>query len=191
MRKVTRDELLDYQTYAEGRDAARQAILEVKRPRRVHVGRYLTFLFENAETVRYQIQEMMRAERIVREADIQHELDTYNALLGGAGELGCCLLVEIDDREERDRLLRAWRGLPDRVYIRCDDGSRVHASYDAAQVGEDKISSVQYLKFHVGTRRPLAVGCDLTGLEAETELGDEQRAALAADLAGESSATPG
>jgi hypothetical protein len=182
MRKVQRSELVDYQTYADRRDAVRRAVMEVKRVRRVHVGGPLTFLFENDDTIRYQVQEMMRAERMVREADIQHELDTYNALLGDQGELGCCLLVEIDDRDERDRLLRAWRDLPDRVYLRCDDGSQVRATHDAAQIGEEKISSVQYLKFKVGTRRPVAVGCDLPGLTAETPLTDEQRAALAADL---------
>jgi hypothetical protein len=183
MRKVARAELVDYQTYGDRRDEIRQQVMEVKRVRRVHVGPYLTFLFENADTIRYQIQEMMRAERIAREADIAHELATYNALLGDQGELGCCLLVEIDDRDERDRLLRAWLDLPDRLYIRCSDGTLVRATHEAAQVGEDKISSVQYLKFKLGARLPVAVGCDRPDLTLETALTDEQRAALAADLA--------
>jgi hypothetical protein len=184
MRKVDRSELADYQTYGDTREATRRRIFEVKRVRRVIVGPYLAFLFENADTIRYQIQEMMHAERIAREADIQHELDTYNALLGEAGELGCCLLVQIDDEDERDRLLRAWRDLPDHLYVRCDDGTRVRPTYDPAQVGDEKISSVQYLKFPLGGRRPVAVGCDREGLVAETALSDEQRAALDADLAG-------
>jgi hypothetical protein len=185
MRKVQRSELVDYQTYNDRREQTRARIMEVKRPRRVHVGEHLTFLFENTDTIRYQIQEMMRAERIVREADIQQELDTYNAVLGDAGELGCALLVEINDREERERRLREWRGLPDRVYIRCDDGSRVRPAVDRAQISEEKISAVQYLKFALGDRRPVAVGCDLPGVEAETALDDEQRAALEADLRGD------
>jgi hypothetical protein len=187
MRKVQRGEILDYQTYGDQRDGARRAIMEIKRPRRIHVGEYLTFLFENADTIRYQIHEMLRAERIVRESDVQQEIDTYNAVLGDAGELGCCLLVEIDDRDQRDRLLREWRLLPEHLYLRVDDGSagglKLRPSYDRAQIAEDKISSVQYLKFAVGDRAPLALGCDLPTLTVETTLGDEQRAALLADLA--------
>jgi hypothetical protein len=184
MRKVQRAEIVDYQTYNDTRDETRQRILEVKRPRRVHVGEHLTFLFENADTVRYQVQEMMRAERLVREADIQHELDTYNALLGDDGELGCCLLVEIDDKDDRDRKLRQWRDLPRHLYAVLEDGTRVPATYEAAQVGDEKISSVQYLKFRVGGAAPVALGCDLPGLTVEARLSDEQRAALAADLRG-------
>lgn len=183
MRKVEREEIVDYQTYSDARERGRQAVMEVKRVRRVHVGKSLTFLFETTDTVRYQIQEMMRVERIVREADIRQEIDTYNALLGDAGELGCCLLVEIDDRTEREQALREWRALPEHLYVRCQDGTLVRARYDRAQVEEDRISSVQYLKFAVGQRVPVAVGSDLPGLEVETVLSDEQRAALTADLA--------
>jgi uncharacterized protein DUF3501 len=181
MRKVQRSEILDYQTYDDRRNAARTAIMEVKRPRRIHVGPTLTFLFENAETLRYQIQEVMRTERIVRETEIQQEIDTYNDLLGGAGELACCLLIEIDDRAARDRALRAWRDLPRHLYLRTDQGL-VRPTFDPGQRDDEKISAVQYLKFAVGTGRPLAVGCDLPELVAETVLDDEQRAALAADL---------
>lgn len=185
MRKVRRDELVDYQTYGDQRAALRARMIEVvKPPRRVHVGAYLTFVFENTETIRYQIQEMMRAERIVRENDIQHELETYNGILGEAGELGCCLLVEIEDEAERAIKLSAWKGLPDHLYVRCTDGAVVRATYDPAQVGEDRISSVQYLKFAVGARTPEALGCDLPALQVEAVLTPEQRAALTADLAG-------
>jgi hypothetical protein len=183
MRKVERQEILDYQTYADNRERTRLAIMEVKRVRRVHLGPSLTFLFENTDTIRYQIHEMMRVERIVREADIRQEIDTYNAVLGDSGELGCCLLVEIDDRAEREQSLRQWRELPEHLYVRCLDGTIVRARYDRAQVADDRISSVQYLKFAVGPQVPVAVGCDLPGLELETVLSEEQRAALSADLA--------
>ena len=97
MKPVARTDLVDYQTYEDARERFRQRAMAAKDARRVHVGPYLTFLFENTLTIRYQIQEMMRTERIVRERDIQHELETYNAVLGGPGELGCTLLIEIDD----------------------------------------------------------------------------------------------
>ncbi|HEY0708302.1 MAG TPA: DUF3501 family protein [Polyangia bacterium] len=183
MRKVERSEIVDFATYSDRREATRKAVLEAKRVRRVHVGECLTFLFENTETIRYQIQEIMRAERIVRESDVQSEIDTYNQMLGGDGELGCCLLIEIDDREARNVLLRKWRNLPDHLYVRCEDGRRVAARYDEAQANEEKISSVQYLKFAVGNSTPVAVGSDHPDLTQETTFTDEQRAALLADLA--------
>jgi hypothetical protein len=183
MNLVQRSEIADYQTYNEKRDAIRAQVMAEKEPRRIHVGDHLTFLFETTNTVRYQIQEMMRIERIVREADIVHEIETYNALLGGKGELGCTLLIEIDDEKERNRLLRAWLDLPKYLYVATADGERARATWDAAQVGEDRLSSVQYLKFRLGSdAAPIALGVDHPELTLETALTSEQRFALLADL---------
>lgn len=183
MRKVLRSEILDYQTYGDQREQTRGAVLEAKAKRRVHLGEHLTFLFENADTIRYQIQEMMRLERMVREKDVQHELDTYNQLLGDDGELGCSLLVEIDDAEKRDVYLVRWRDLVEHLYVRVEDGSAVSATWDPAQVGEDRLSSVQYLKFPVGDRVPVGIGCSHPELTLEAEFTEEQRTALLEDLA--------
>jgi hypothetical protein len=180
---VTRDEIVDYVTYDDERDAFRADVLEAKRVRRVHVGTHLTFLFENPLTVRYQVQEMIRTERIVRERDILHELDTYNEILGAAGELGCTLLIEIESAAERDVKLRAWRDLPRHLYLRLDDGTSVRPRFDERQRDDERLSSVQYLRFAVGGRTPVAAGVDLPELTAETPLTEEQRAALTADLA--------
>lgn len=182
MKTVKREELLDWQTYKDGRDASRAKVLEAKAARRVHVGRYLTFLFENPETVRYQVQEMMLAERLVREADIKHELDTYNELLGGPGELGATLLVEIEDAKERDEKLRKWLDLPKHLYAKLEDGSKAYAKYDERQVSDGRLSSVHYLKFDVKGRAPVAIGCDYGELKGETELTAAQRKALEDDL---------
>jgi len=183
MRPVSRESLLDYVTYEERRGEIRGRVLAEKQLRRVHVGPALTFLFENAETVRYQVQEMMRAERIVREEDIRHELATYNELLGGEGELGCTLLIEIDDPAERAEKLARWLELPWHVYARVDGGDKVYGRFDERQIGEGRLSSVHYLKFALGGRVPVAVGCDLADLVAETALSAPSRAALARDIA--------
>lgn len=182
MRPVSRGEILDYETYGDRRDEVRARIFEVKAARRVHVGPSLTFLFENRETVRYQIQEMMRAERIVREDAIHHEIETYNELLGGPGELGCTLLVEIDDVAERALRLPEWTALPRHVYVRFEDGSRVYARFDERQVDPHKLSSVQYLKFACQGKTPVAVGTDFPPLATEAILTESQRRALAEDL---------
>lgn len=184
MKPVSRSEILDYVTYNERREQLRPQAMQAKAPRRlVLAGGTITFLFENRDTVRYQVHEMMRAEQIVKEADIAHELHTYNELLGGPGEFGCTLLIGIDDEAERARKLVEWLALPQHVYLERPDGSRVRATFDARQVGEDRLSSVQYLKFAVGEQAPVAIGIDLPGLTVHEVLSEEQRAALAEDLA--------
>jgi hypothetical protein len=147
------------------------------------LGEHLTFLFENHATVRHQIQEMMRAERIVREADIQHEIETYNELLGGPGELGCTLLIAVEDAAVRAQRLREWMLLPEHLYVRLPDGRRIPAQFDARQRGDDRLSSVQYLRFATGAAAPVAVGTDLQALAGEVVLDAAQRAALTEDLA--------
>ena len=183
MKLVLRTELLDYQTYEEIRPTFREEVMAAKAARRIHVGQHLTFLFENTLTIRYQIQEMIRTERIVRERDILHELETYNALLGAPGDLGCTLLIEIDDPLIRSVRLTEWFALPEHVYVLTPEAAKIRAAFDDTQRGDGRLSSVQYLKFPVKSVLPVAVGVDLPGLEAETTLTPAQRAALAADLA--------
>ena len=191
MRSVGRDQIVDYVTYEERREALRHEVFAAKEARRVHVGSHFTLLFENRLTVRYQIQEMMRVERIVREADIQHEIDTYNELLGGPGELGCTLLIEIDDPAERAAKLAAWHGLPARFYLVLPDGCRVFARMDQRQEDDRRISAVHYLKFATSGTVPVAVGVDYPGLQAEVFLEAHQRAALHDDLLSPSKNDPG
>ncbi len=186
MRRVRRDEILDPSTYEASREEIRRGVLEAKRRRRVHVGDVLTFLFENTTTVRYQVQEMVRAERITRDEDVRHELETYNELLGAKGELGVSLLIEIPEPEERDRKLREWLALPSHLYLLLEGGEKVRPTYDARQVGADRLSSVQYLRFDVRGQVPVAAGSDLPALTVETRLTDEQREALRADLSSDS-----
>jgi hypothetical protein len=183
MRKVRREEIMDPATYEPSRPEIRAGILEAKQARRVHVCGALTLLFENTATIRYQIQEMVRAEKMTRDADVRHELETYNELLGARGELGATLLIELPDPAERDVKLREWLALPKHLYLALEDGTKVRASYDPRQVGTDRLSSVQYLKFDVKGRTPVAAGSDLPELTGETPLTREQRDALAADLA--------
>lgn len=183
MKPVPRDAIVDPTTYERTRPAFRQVVMAVKAPRRIHVGDDFTFLFENTLTMRYQVQEMVRAERITREEDIVQELATYNGLLGGAGELACTLLIEIDDPALRAVRLEEWYALPEHIYAVLEDGRRVRPMFDEDQRGRGRLSSVQYLKFPVGGHVPVALGIDLPGIEAETRLSPEQRAALAEDLA--------
>ena len=182
MKRVNRQEILDYVTYEEQRDKLRKKIMKIKDLRRINVGGVLSFLFENTDTVRYQIQEMVRVERIVKETDILHEIKTYNELLGNSGELGCTLLIEIDDSEERQEKLIQWLDLPNHLYLSLEDGSRIRASFDERQIGDSRLSSVQYIKFDTGGKIPVTIGSDLPLLKSETTFTVEQQKALSEDL---------
>jgi len=179
---VKRNEIVDYATYEDTRDGFRAEVMKAKAVRRIHLGDYLTLLFENRLTIRYQIQEMIRAERMVRESDILHEIETYNEVLGDDGELGCTLLIEISDPALRDRKVREWWSLPEKIYLLLENGTRVHATFDERQRGDGRVSSVQYLKFKTNGAVPIAAGVDMEDLRAETSLTLDQREALRADL---------
>lgn len=182
MKLVERNEIVDYQTYEDIRQAFRAEVLKAKAPRRIHIGENLTLLFENHLTIRYQIQEMMRAERIVKEANILHEINTYNELLGQRGELGATLLIEIDDPQLRQVKLKEWWQLPEKIYLLLEDESRAFAKFDERQREEGKLSSVQFLKFFTGGKAPIAAGVNFDTYRAETKLTEEQCKALREDL---------
>ncbi len=183
MSKVRTAEILPLDVYAERRPVIQQRVMFEKARRRLHVGDSLTFLFENAETMRYQVQEMLRIEKRTRPEDIAHEVETFNEVLGGPSELGCTLQIEIDDPAERAIKLQRWLDLPGKLYLKRADGSKVYADFDARQVGETRVSTVQYLKFAIGDTAPVAIGCEHPDIRSETQLSADQRAALAEDLA--------
>ena len=179
---VQRNEIIDYETYSETRSVTRPKIIQIKKSRRIHLGEYLTFLFENTTTIRYQIQEIVLAEKIVKEEDIQHEIDTYNELFGERGSLPCVLMVEIDDIEERQVKLREWYDLPKHIYVKTEQGNSYYATYDKRQMNDEKLSSVQYLNFDTKGENPILIGCDLELLKGEVKLTEEQFNSLKTDV---------
>lgn len=179
---IKREEIIDYITYKEQRPITRPKIIAIKKRRRIHIGNYLTFLFENKDTIRYQIQEMVLAEKIVKEANIQHEIDTYNELFGMEGSLPCVLMIEIDDIEERKEKLALWVDLPGKIYVKLKNGEKIFAKYDERQIDEHKLSSVQYLNFDTAGQAPIALGSDLEELKEEQSLTEDQINALTADI---------
>ena len=178
---VKRSEIFDYQTYEENRLDTKSKIFEIKKHRRVHLGENLTFLFENHETIKYQIQEIMRVEKIVKESAILEELNTYNSFLGNSGELACVLLIEIEEESDRKPLLENWMGMEKCIYILDEVGNKIFAEHDPTQVGDRRLSAVQYLKFVI-KEPPIALGCTFDELAGEVELTKEQKDALAGDL---------
>lgn len=193
MKKVQRSELLGLGAYEEIRERFRARIIQLKKARRVSVGDHLTFVFENHDTALFQIQEMLRTERITDERAILHELETYNDLVPDEGELSATLFVEYDDKDERATMLEKLVGLADYVALRVDD--RPFDARFLVQAGEEttRLPAVDYVRFAVG--RYVAERLRDLGTEALIEithpayrasaaLSPETRASLAADLEG-------
>jgi hypothetical protein len=147
MRPLELAEIKSLAEYEAERAALRPRMMERKARRRIHVGDHLTFLFENRETVRYQIQEMIRIERITRPEDIAHEVKTYNELIPGLNELSASLLIEFETPDERQVWLRRLLGLENHVWLTVEGFPPSKARFDTRQIATDRLSSVQYVKF--------------------------------------------
>jgi hypothetical protein len=145
MKPVERREILDLAAYEEIREAFRRRIIELKRVRRISLGPNMTVLFENRDTALYQIQEMLRTERITREDAVLHEIETYNELVPAGLELSATVFVEYPDREERERMLAALAGVEGKFYVEVN-GERVPVRNETRGVLPDRTTAVQYTK---------------------------------------------
>jgi hypothetical protein len=148
MNKVARSEILDIAQYEKVRNEFRSRIIALKKKRRLGVGPMITLVFENRETVLSQIQEMMRAERIVDEKAIQHEIDTYNQLLPEHNELAATMFIELKDAGRVREEITRFHGLNsgEATYLQVTD-ERLPAIFVAGQSDDRRISAVQYLRF--------------------------------------------
>ena len=190
---ITRDSLLSLEEYARQRPQWRQKVMEHKKRRTVHVGEHVTLQFEDELTVRYQVQEMLRIERIFEEAGIQGELDAYNPLVPDGTNWKATMLIEYPDVDERKRMLERLKGVEREVWVQVQGCSGVHAiaDEDLERETEEKTSSVHFLRFELAPdmRQALrkgaaiSVGVDHAAYRARVELAADVRAALAADVA--------
>jgi hypothetical protein len=196
MRPVTFDEVVPLERYAALRDAYREAVIAHKRDRRLAVGERVTLVFEDRETLRFQIQEMLWIERISDEHKVQDEIDVYNELVPGDRELSATLFIEITDmpsiRRELDRLV----GLDEHVSLLLGEGPGelcFRADFDPRQAEADRISAVQYIRFRLdeaGAARladfaaPARVRIDHPHYSCEAALPEPLRRSLCQTLAG-------
>jgi len=146
MKKVALADIVGNAAYEKVREKFRQRIIELKQRRRIAVGDKVTLVFENRDTVIFQIQEMMRAEKISDLDKIREEIEVYNELIPAPGELSATLFLEIEDQTHlRDDLLK-FLGIDEAVYLKVGSQS-IHARFEEGHSKEDKISAVQYVKF--------------------------------------------
>jgi len=195
MKPLTVGEVLNLFEYEKVREARRAALIALKRPRRVQVGRYLSFVFENRDTVWFQIQEMCRAERIVDDAKIGEEVAVYNALLPAPGELAATMLIEIEVTSEIKPVLDKLLGIDTRDYVRLEVGPHVVVGrFEVGHSDEElgKLSAVHSVRFALPpeARRvfrdapdtEIAIVVEHPNERARAALSADTRRALAADL---------
>ena len=190
---ITRDSLLTLEGYAKVRPEMRAEVMAHKKNRMVELGDHVTLIFEDEKTMRYQIQEMLRAERTFEESGIQDELDAYNPLVPDGSNWKATMMIQYSDPDERKVALANLKGIEDRVWVQVADQPRVFAiaDEDLERENEEKTSSVHFLRFELDptsiaaakSNAPIRMGIDLDAYRVESmTLADNTRAALTVDL---------
>jgi len=153
MAKLTRNKLMTLEAYAKARDRFRAEVMAHKRDRNVALGDHVTLIFEDEMTIRYQVQEMLRAEKIFEEAGIQDELDAYNPLIPDGSNWKATMMIEYEDIEERRHMLTRLLSIEDRVWVKVAGFDRVFAiaDEDLERSNEQKTSAVHFLRFELTT----------------------------------------
>jgi len=193
MDKLTRKDLYSLEQYAERRDEIRARVMEHKKDRKVHIGPSTTLYFEDRQTIQYQIQEMLRVERIFEAGGIEEELAAYNPLIPDGSNWKATFMVEEADVDRRRALLASLVGIEDRVWVRVDGNEPVYAiaDEDLDRATEEKTSSVHFLRFELTDRMvadlkhdaSLGMGIDHPAYRHEVEpVAIPVRDALRADL---------
>lgn len=172
MRKLTRDALISLEKYAEIRDEFRAEVMRHKRDRRLALGTNATLYFEDRLTMQYQVQEMLRIERIFEAAGIDDELEAYNPLIPDGSNWKATFMIEFPDPEERDAMLRQLAGVENRVWMQIGDSDKIRpiADEDLDRTNDEKTSAVHFLRFelHAEQVATLKEGAELSaGIDHE------------------------
>jgi len=193
MPQIARESLLSLEAYARARNAFRARPIGRKRLRTVHIGEHVTLQFEDELTVRYQVQEMLRIERIFEEEGIRGELDAYNPLIPDGSNWKATMLLEYPDPDERRARLAELKGVERSVWVQVAGCERAHAiaDEDLERENAEKTSSVHFLRFELrpemvaALRRDanLSMGVDHPRYQASVQIPAPTRASLAEDLA--------
>ena len=162
MEKMTRDDLMSLEEYSEARDEFRNNVLAHKRNRRLELGTNAALYFEDRLTMQYQVQEMLRIERIFEVPGINDELDAYNPLIPDGSNWKATFMIEFPDSEERRAMLQQLRGIEDLVYVKVGNFEPVFAiaDEDLEREDEEKTSAVHFLRFELPEEQVAALRSD-------------------------------
>lgn len=193
MPQISPDSLMPLEVYAKARPEFRAKVIAHKKDRTVQLGGHVTLIFEDEMTIRYQVQEMLRVERIFEEEGILDELGAYNPLVPDGSNWKATMMIEYPDENERRSRLAELIGVEDRVWVQVADCDRVHAiaDEDLERENAQKTSSVHFLRFELTASMvaalrggaALEMGVDHPNYAATTRVTDAMRASLIADLA--------
>jgi hypothetical protein len=149
MEKLNKSDLFSLEEYSINRDSFRKKVLEEKQHRKVYIGEHVVLLFENKNTIQYQIQEMLRIEKIFDAEGIHEELDAYNPLIPDGSNLKAVMLIEYPNVEERKEKLKILKGIERKIWIKVGSHNKVFAIADEDLEREDetKTSAVHYLRY--------------------------------------------
>ena len=156
---LTKESLWGLEEYSDRREQFRQEVLEYKKVRRIQLGEHLYLMFEDETTIKYQIQEMLRIEKIFDSSGIQDELDAYNPLIPDGDNLKCTMLIQYEDPEERKEWLSKLVGVEDKVWLQIGDNEKVFpiADEDIERTREEKTSSVHFLRYQLSAEQIAAL----------------------------------
>src|SRR5262249_6570837 len=148
MAQIARGTLMSLESYAKARKEFRAKVLAHKRPRTVHLGEHVTLIFEDELTIRYQVQEMLRIEKIFEEEGIEDERAAYNPLIPDGSNFKATMLIEYEDADERRRALAKLKGIEDRVWVQVEGAPKVFAiaDEDLDRENDEKTSSVHFVR---------------------------------------------
>lgn len=193
MTKLTRKDLMSLEEYAEKRAEFRAQVLELKKARKIALGNHATLYFENEQTIRYQIQEMLRIEKIFEADGINEELEAYNPLIPDGSNWKATFMIEYDDVAERQKVLSTLVGVEDKVWVQVDGFDKVYAiaNEDLERSTEEKTSAVHFMRFEltddmvkaVKENKNISMGIDYEGFDQlVSPISEASRKSLMKDL---------
>ncbi len=190
--KLSRDDLWSLEDYSEARQAFRAEVIAHKKPRQVALCPHATLYFEDATTIKYQIQEMLRVEKIFNRAGIEEELEAYNPLIPDGSNWKATFMIEYADVDQRRAALARMSGIEHTVWVRIGDGEKIFAiaNEDLERSTEEKAAAVHFMRFELGDAEraalrlgaPVAMGIDHDALPCSITVGADTAASLAGDL---------
>lgn len=192
MSKLTRKDLWSLEDYAANRQAFREKVMAHKQHRQVAIGDHARLYFEDEMTIRYQIQEMLRIEKVFEAVGIQDELDAYNPLIPNGSNWKATFMLEYDDVEERRKMVKKLLSIEDQVWMKVGNHPPVYAiaDEDMDRADDEKTSTVHFMRFELTpdmaaaakAGEPITAGIDHPAMKLQTQLNDASRQALVNDL---------
>ena len=153
MKKLTNKDLLSLEEYDSNRETIKTEVIESKKHRSINIGNNIVLLFESFETIKYQVQEMLRIEKIFKKEEIEEEIGAYQALIPDGNNFKATMLIMYPDVEERRKMLEKLNGIENKIWLRINQSSKIYAmaDEDLDRANDEKTSAVHFLRFQLNS----------------------------------------